>query len=255
MRSETVGISETIILIAEDDERSRAALRQHLQTAGYQVVEAADGEAALLQFERFPVDLIILDVLMPKMTGLEVCQWIRQQSDVPIIIVTVLGSADDRVAGLEMGANDYMVKPFSGRELVARIRAILRRTQRHHSPQETEGRSSKLGAHGPKPYTAIQAGVLTIDAATRRVYKNGQLVRLTEIEFHILRLLASEPNRIFSRAEILQQIWGYASSDRLDTKTVDVHISRLRIKLEDGKSASRFIMTIHGRGYTFVAQG
>lgn len=244
-----VGISETIILVAEDDEPSRAALRQHLKMAGYRVVEAADGEAALLQFERFEIDLVILDVRMPKLTGLEVCQLIRQQSDVPIIIVTALGSADDRVTGLEIGANDYMVKPFSGRELVARIRAILRRTQRRAVPEDSGGHWSGAA------HDTIQAGVLTIDAAARRVYKAGQPVRLTEIEFHILQLLASEPNRIFSRAEILQQIWGYAAPERVDTKTVDVHISRLRIKLNDGKSGNRFIMTIHGRGYTFMSQG
>lgn len=248
-----MGISETLILVAEDDAQSRAAVKQHLQAAGYQVVEAADGEAALLQFERFSVDLVVLDVMMPKMTGLEVCQWIRQQSDVPIIIVTVLGSAEDRVSGLEMGANDYMVKPFSGRELVARIRAILRRTQRRSSHEG--GEFGDAGATSKLHHNTIEAGVLTIDAAARQVYKNGQPVRLTEIEFHILQLLASEPDRIFSRAEILRQIWGYAASDRVDTKTVDVHISRLRIKLNDDKSEHRFIMTIHSRGYTFVAQG
>ena len=244
-----MGISETVILVAEDDNQSRAALRQHLRAAGYQVVEAADGEAALLQFERYAIDLVVLDVLMPKMTGLEVCQWIRQQSDVPIIMVTVLGSADDRVTGLEMGANDYMVKPFSGRELVARIRAILRRTQRRSNVEEPSRPSGGIAQN------TIQIGILTIDAAARRVYKNGEHVRLTEIEFHILQLLASDPNQIFSRAEILRQIWGYAASDRIDTKTVDVHISRLRIKLEDGKSDNHFIMTIHGRGYTFIEQG
>ncbi len=243
-----MGISKAVILVAEDDNQSRAALRQHLRAAGYQVVEAPDGEAALLQFERCAIDLVVLDVLMPKMTGLEVCQWIRQQSDVPIIMVTVLGSADDRVAGFEIGANDYMVKPFSGRELVARIRAILRRTQRRSSAEEPTSTPSGMA------HSTIQAGVLTIDAAARRVYKSGQHVRLTEIEFHILQLLASDPNKIFSRAEILRQIWGYAASDRVDTKTVDVHISRLRIKLEDGKSDHHFIMTIHGRGYTFIHQ-
>ncbi|MEL6764981.1 MAG: response regulator [Cyanobacteria bacterium J06607_6] len=241
-----MGKQETVILVAEDDNQSRAALGRHLRAAGYRVVEAEDGETALFQFERFDFDLVILDVLMPKLTGLEVCQHIRQQSDVPIIIVTVLGSADDRVSGLEMGANDYMVKPFSGRELVARIRAILRRTRRRVEIDTEEGAPGAIAHH------TLQVGSLNIDATTRRVYKHGRQIRLTEIEFHLLQLLASEPSRIFSRAEILHQIWGYSTTDRLDTKTVDVHISRLRIKLDEGEAGSSFIMTIHGRGYTFV---
>lgn len=239
-----MGKQNSVILVAEDDNQSRAALRGHLQAAGYQVVEAVDGEEALLQFEHFDIDFVVLDILMPKLNGLEVCRAIRQQSDVPIIMVTVLGSADDRVAGLEMGANDYMVKPFSGRELVARIRAILRRTPRRGAEESTESAAS---------VDSIEIGLLTIDPITRRVYKSGRFIRLTEIEFHILLLLASEPGRIFSRADILNQIWGYSSAEEMHTKTVDVHVSRLRVKLGKGRSNRSFIMTIHGRGYTFEA--
>ena len=181
------------ILIAEDDFRTRTALANSLKNVGYQVIAVADGQEAVDSFRAAAedIDLVVLDVLMPKLDGLQVCQALRAVSDVPIILATVLGSSSDRVTGLEMGANDY------------------------------------IGSHH---------------------------LRLTEIEFRLLSLLASKPGHIFSRGDILQSLWGYDASSASDTKTVDVHISRLRIKLNDTARDPKFIVTIRGRGYMFLIQ-
>ena len=212
------------ILIAEDDDRTRIALTKSLRAAGYRVIAAADGQAALDSFQSAPdaIHLVVLDVLMPRLSGFQVCQALRQISDVPIVIATVLGSSTDRITGLEMGANDYIVKPFSTKELIARIRSILRRT-----PRRIE--RSHISPIRP----ALEVGEITIDPSSRKASLSGHALRLTEIEFRLLELLASKPGHIFSRGDILQQLWGYDASTAADTKTVDVHISRLRIKLND----------------------
>jgi len=232
------------ILIAEDDNRTRSALTQSLSRAGYNVIAVADGQAALESFQSSAsaIDLVVLDVLMPKLNGFQVCQALRETSDVPIIIATVLGSSSDRITGLELGANDYIVKPFSTKELVARIRSILRR-----APKKPERLSAP-----PRP--SWQVGELSIDPSTRKASLNSHALRLTEIEFRLLELLASKPGQIFSRGEILQLLWGYDASSAVDTKTVDVHISRLRIKLNDTTHNPKFIVTIRGRGYMFLVQ-
>lgn len=235
-----------VILIAEDDDLTRRALVNSLKAADYQVIAATDGQEALDLFQQsHSVDLVILDVLMPRLNGFQVCQALRKMSDVPIIMATILSSSADRITGLEMGANDYIVKPFSTKELIARIRSILRRSPRH--PERSEPLKSP-----PRPTLAI--GSLTINPITRKAYRGSQQLRLTEIEFRLLELLASKPGRIFSRGEILQSLWGYDSSSATDTKTVDVHISRLRIKLNDNTHHPQFIMTIRGRGYMFLIQ-
>ena len=235
-----------VILIAEDDSRTRQALTSSLESAGYQVIAAVDGQQALELFRRAKrVDLVILDVLMPRLNGFEACRALRQMSEVPIIMATVLGSSTDRITGLEMGANDYMVKPFSTKELIARIRSILRRSPR---------RPQNLSPTQPSNHRALTAGPLTIDPITRKAYRGSKQLRLTEIEFRLLELLANKPGRIFSRGEILQSLWGYDASSATDTKTVDVHISRLRIKLDDNTRNPQFIMTIRGRGYMFLIQ-
>ncbi len=234
--------SNFVILIADNDDRTRQALTNSLRTAGYEVIAAANGQTALAHFHAAPtVDLVVLDVLMSELDGFQVCQALRQISDVPIIIATVLGSPADRVTGLEMGANDYIVKPFSTRELIARIRSILRRAPRYPNP--------------PTPsHQVIKVGQLTIDPITRRVYRQSHQLHLTEIEFRLLELLASKPGHIFSRGDILSSLWGYAASSAADTKTVDVHISRLRIKLNDHTQDPDFIVTIRSRGYMFLVQ-
>ncbi|MEM9264256.1 MAG: response regulator [Cyanobacteria bacterium P01_F01_bin.13] len=232
-----MGKFKAVILIAEDEVHIRNALRRNLIKAGYDVLLAADGEEALVQFRSYAVDLVVLDILMPKLDGLQVCQLIRQESGVPIIMATVLGSTSDRVTGLELGANDYIVKPFSSRELIARIRTILRRV----SP-DTRGKSNVRAGD----LESISVGDLSLYPQTRKVYDQNTPIRLTEIEFHILYLLAQSPGQIFTRDNILRQVWGYTDNAALETKALDVHISRLRTKLEN--STAR-IMTIQGRGY------
>jgi two-component system, OmpR family, response regulator RpaB len=234
------------ILIAEDDLRTRTALTNSLEAAGYTVMAAADGQAALEQFQSAAddIDLVVLDVLMPRLDGFQVCQELRKISDVPIIMATVLGSSADRVIGLEMGANDYIVKPFAISELIARIRSILRRSLRRHEQPEP----------APLPQNLIEIGQLKIDPTARKAYLGSHRLRLTEIEFRLLELLANKPGYIFSRGEILEELWGYDASSAADTKTVDVHISRLRIKLNDHTRNPDFIVTIRGRGYMFLVQ-
>ncbi|MEL6350400.1 MAG: response regulator [Cyanobacteria bacterium J06627_28] len=237
--------SSYTILIAEDDARTRTALTHSLKAAGYQVIAAADGQAALDSFHAAAdtIDFVVLDVLMPRLDGYQVCQALRELSDVPIIMATVLGSSSDRVTGLEMGANDYIVKPFSTKELIARIRSILRRSPKRPARPST-----------PPPRPLLTLGHLVIDPSSRKASMDGVPLRLTEIEFRLLDLLASKPGHIFSRGDILQLLWGYDASSAADTKTVDVHISRLRIKLDDTTHDPKFIVTIRGRGYMFLVQ-
>lgn len=233
-----MGKFKAVILIAEDEVHIRKALERNLIKAGFDVILAADGEETMAQFRAYAIDLVVLDVLMPKLDGLQVCQLIRQESDVPIIMATVLGSPADRVTGLDLGANDYLVKPFSSRELIARIRSILRRL----SPASRDRSTVRV-----RDSSTLSIGDLILYPQTRKVYDQNTYIRLTEIEFHILYLLAQAPSQIFTRDNIMQQVWGYA--DTLETKALDVHISRLRTKL--GKSTVR-IMTIQGRGYMLL---
>ncbi|MBE9078999.1 response regulator [Romeria aff. gracilis LEGE 07310] len=238
--------SRAVILIAEDDDRVRDTLERSLAAAGFAVITAADGQEALKRFQQAEiVDLIILDILMPRLDGFQVCQLLRQVSDVPIIMATVLNSASDRVTGLELGANDYVVKPYSTKELIARIRSILRRMPR---------RGSIAPAASFERPNMIEVGPLTLDSVTRKLYRGSRYIRLTEVEFRLLELLVGEPGHIFSRSEILQRIWGYEANSLVDTKTVDVHISRLRVKLKDDTQSPQFIVTIRGRGYMFLVQ-
>lgn len=234
---------KAVILIAEDEAHIRNALQRNLSNAGYDVILAADGEEAMAQFRAYAVDLVVLDILMPKLNGFQVCQLIRQESDVPIIMATVLGTPSDRVAGLDLGANDYIVKPFSSRELIARIRSILRRLSPEPIREKTVARSADL--------EVVSVGDLILYPQTRKVYDSNSHIRLTEIEFHILYLLAQAPGQIFTRDKILRRVWGYTNDADLETKALDVHISRLRTKLD--KTVVR-IMTIQGRGYMLMSQ-
>lgn len=228
---------KAVILIAEDEVHIRNALQRNLTQAGYEVILAVDGADAIAQFRAYEVDLVVLDVLMPELDGFQVCQLIRQESNVPIIMATVLGSPSDRVAGLDLGANDYIVKPFSSRELIARIRSILRRL----SPAGKERSTSRVS-----PLEVVSVGNLMLYPQTRKVYDSNTPIRLTEIEFHILYLLAQSPGQLFTRENIFQRVWGYTNDADLETKALDVHISRLRAKLD---SSTVQIMTIQGRGY------
>lgn len=235
----------SVILVAENDARTRNAIVKSLCAASYEVIAATNGQEALDRFHSVAVDLVVLDILLPQIDGFQLCQMLREISDVPIIITTILGSPADRVTGLEMGANDYIVKPFSTQELIARIHVVL---------QDASEPSNPVEAFDSLSPATLKAGQLTIDPHNRRAYRNSHRLQLTEIEFRLLAMLASKPGHIFSRSELLQSLWGYDDSSATDTKTVDVHISRLRIKLNDLAHDPQFIATIRSRGYMFLVQ-
>jgi OmpR family response regulator RpaB len=222
------------ILVIDDEASIRQIVETRLKLAGYDVITAADGVEALEQASTHQPDLIVLDIMMPKLDGFEVCRELRKNMTTPIIMLTAKGDITDRIAALELGADDYVVKPFSPRELEARIKAVLRRT---HTDQAKQ--------------TVINVDKLTIDTGKRQVLKSGEKVKLTEMEFNLLELLATNPGRAYSRSEILHQVWGYRLSQYSDTRVVDVHISRLRSKLEDDPSSPELILTARGTGYMF----
>ncbi|WP_164929702.1 response regulator transcription factor RpaB [Gloeobacter violaceus] len=226
------------ILVVDDEASIRRILETRLSMIGYDVVTAADGEEALEVFSREHPDLVVLDVMMPKLDGYGVCQELRKDSDVPIIMLTALGDVADRITGLELGADDYVVKPFSPKELEARIRSVLRRADRDT-------------ASGIPSSGVIHVGDLKIDTNKRQVYKRGERIRLTGMEFSLLELVVSRSGEPFSRSEILQEVWGYTPERHVDTRVVDVHISRLRSKLEDDPSNPELILTARGTGYLF----
>ncbi|MEO0946896.1 MAG: response regulator transcription factor [Cyanobacteria bacterium J06641_5] len=226
------------ILVVDDEASIRRILETRLSMIGYDVVTAADGEEALETFGSSKPDLVVLDVMMPKLDGYGVCQELRKESDIPIIMLTALGDVADRITGLELGADDYVVKPFSPKELEARIRSVLRRVD-------------KEGSSGIPSSGVIHVGNIKIDTNRRQVYKGDERIRLTGMEFSLLELMVSRSGEPFSRAEILQEVWGYTPERHVDTRVVDVHISRLRAKLEDDPSNPELILTARGTGYMF----
>ena len=221
------------ILIIDDEELLVKGIRYNLQNEGYEVLTGSDGQQAVELAADPEVALIVLDVMMPVMDGLEACRRIREFSDVPIIMLTAKTEDMDKLLGFEQGADDYLTKPFNILELKARIRALLRRSRR-----EDAGRR-------------ITRGSITVDASARNVYKNGRVVELTAKEFDLVELLIRYPNRVFSRENLLDTIWG--DDYRSDIRTVDVHIRRIREKLEDNPAAPEAIMTKWGVGYYFKA--
>ncbi|RCJ36671.1 DNA-binding response regulator [Nostoc punctiforme NIES-2108] len=227
------------ILVVDDEASIRRILQTRLEMIGYSVVTASDGEEALSAFRLLTPDLIVLDVMMPKLDGYGVCQELRKESDVPIIMLTALADVADRITGLELGADDYMTKPFSPKELEARIACVLKR------------RSHKNSVNIIPNSGIIHVGNLKIDINKRQVYKNEQRIRLTGVEFSLLELLVNHSGKIFSRLEILQQLWGFVPEMNTDTRVVDVHISRLRTKVESDPNDPEFIITARGNGYFF----
>lgn len=222
-----------LILLVDDEEALVKGLSLSLQQAGYRVISAPDGPSGLrLALEQAP-DLVILDVMLPGMDGFEVCRQIRRHSDVPIVMLTARSEDVDVIVGLELGADDYVVKPFRARELIARLRAILRRVAR-----EREGRRQIL-----------RAGELEIFPFRRLVTLGGKPVPLTPKEFDILTYLAEHPDRVFTREQILQAVWGYDFYG--GQRAVDVHIRRLREKIEPDQAHPRFLHTSWGKGYYF----
>jgi OmpR family response regulator RpaB len=227
------------VLVVDDEASIRRILDTRLSMIGYIVITACDGEEALSLFRKEAPNLVILDVMMPKLDGYGVCQEIRKTSDVPIIMLTALGDVADRITGLELGADDYVIKPFSPKELEARIRSVLRRTEK----VQLSSSHHKSGI--------VQFSFLKIDFNRRQVYKADERIKLTGMEFSLLELLISRSGQAFSRAEILQEVWGYTPERHVDTRVVDVHISRLRAKLEIDPSNPDLILTARGTGYLF----
>jgi two-component system response regulator ResD len=220
------------VLVVDDEESVRELIELYLTKEGYNVLLAKDGKEALrLNGESHP-DLIVLDLMLPGMDGWEVCRQIRSNSRVPIIMLTARSEEVDRVVGLELGADDYVVKPFSPREMVARVKAVLRR-----------------GAAGPGEQETLTFPGLRIDRTQHRLEVDGEEVHLTPTEFRLLWCLAGQPGRVFSRADLLDKIWGYDSES--DARTVDVHIKRLRQKTKAAEKKSFAITTVWGLGYKF----
>ncbi|ACX52161.1 two component transcriptional regulator, winged helix family [Ammonifex degensii KC4] len=217
------------ILIVDDEHRIREVLRKYLVAEGFGVGEAADGEAALAEIRSGHWDLVILDIMLPKIDGWEVCREIRKISDVPILMLTARGDEIDRVLGLELGADDYIVKPFSPREVVARVKAVLRRARKSSTPGKQ-----------------IVLGNVVIEPEARTVTVGGKTLALTPKEFDLLLTLARSPGKVFRREELLDLVWGYDFYG--DSRTVDTHVARLREKLNQA-GAPPLIATVWGVGY------
>jgi DNA-binding response OmpR family regulator len=227
--------NSSTILLVDDEEAVQKLLTFPLERDGYRVVQARDGEEALRRFEEQPIDLVVLDVMLPKLDGLEVCKRLRATSHVPIIMLTARDDEVDKVLGLELGADDYITKPFSIREFRSRVRAALRRAS-----------APRHDASEPEP---IVVDGLAIDPARRSVEVDGQPVELTYVEFELLTTLVSRPGRVYSRRALLEALWG--DSDYRDPRTIDVHIRHLREKLEREPSEPEYILTVRGVGYRF----
>ena len=219
----------------DDEQAVQTLLTYPLRKEGYEVVGAVDGHEALNRFSEERFDLVVLDIMLPKLDGIEVCRRLRTHSQVPIIMLTAKGDEVDKVAGLEMGADDYITKPFSVREFRSRVKAALRR-----------GKMAGTGLSGGEP---IRAGDLEIDFERRSVTLAGNPVQLTYVEFEILAALAGSPGRVFTRETLLEHIWG--DSTYRDPRTVDVHIRHLREKLEGDPKKPEYLFTVRGVGYRF----
>jgi DNA-binding response OmpR family regulator len=223
------------ILLVEDEDSVQKLLAYPLEREGFRVLQARDGEEALQRFASEQVDLVVLDIMLPKLDGLEVCKQLRASSSVPIIMLTARDDELDKVLGLELGADDYITKPFSIREFRSRVRALLRRAAApRHDPREAE---------------VIASDGLRIDLGRRMVELEGKPVQLTYVEFEILRILASNPGRVYTRQMLLEGLWG--GSDYREPRTIDVHIRHLREKLERDPREPELIFTVRGVGYRF----
>jgi DNA-binding response OmpR family regulator len=218
------------VLVVDDEPIVREVVAGYLRRDGYRTLEASDGNTAKAIVERESPALVVLDLMLPGADGLEVCRWIRRRTDVPVIMLTARGEEADRIIGLELGADDYVTKPFSPRELVARVRSVLRRSEPAHNKPERFG-----------------FGEIEIETSTREVTRAGRALKLTVKEFDLLSFLARHPRQVFSREQLMDRVWGYSAA--LDTGTVTVHIRRLREKIEDDPSHPRHLETVWGVGY------
>ncbi len=225
--------SNAPVLVVDDEPMVREVLAQYLVADGYEVVESADGEDAIAKITELSPRIVLLDLMLPKRNGLEVLRFIRQTSELPVILLTARGEEADRVEGLEAGADDYVVKPFSAREVVARVRTVLRRT---------------AGTEAPPILTSFAD--VTIDPARREVTKGGEPVELPRKEFELLSCFLTHPGEALTREDLLAKVWG-SSSEWQDPSTVTVHVRRLRGRLEDDPSAPKHFVTVFGHGYRF----
>jgi DNA-binding response OmpR family regulator len=225
----------TTVLVVDDEPIVRDVVTRYLERDGHTILTADSGDQARGLIEGEAPSLVVLDVMLPGETdGLALCRWIRATSDLPVILLTARGDEADRIVGLELGADDYVTKPFSPRELATRVKAVLRRARPATPPPER-----------------IELGALVLDAAQHEARRDGKAVRLTAREFELLWFLASNPNRVFSRDQLMARVWGYSSA--LDTGTVTVHVRRLREKLENDASRPELIETVWGVGYRLRA--
>ncbi|MBM3181834.1 MAG: response regulator transcription factor [Chloroflexi bacterium] len=228
-------MSDKRILVVEDEPSLAEVVSLYLKRAGFQVQVAADGKQAMNILEKQIPDFVILDLMLPEVDGLSLTRWLRDRSNVPIIMVTARREEIDRIAGLEMGADDYVVKPFSPQELVSRVRAVLRRIGREQAGAELE--------------RVLSFDTITISSLTRVVTVKGSQVELTAKEFDMLYLLARHPKQVFTRDQLLERVWGGAAY--IDPGTVTVHVRRLREKIESDPSSPKHLLTVWGVGYKF----
>ncbi|MAR52087.1 MAG: DNA-binding response regulator [Propionibacteriaceae bacterium] len=235
------------ILVVDDEPAVRRVLLMRLQLAGYNVISAEDGEEALEVFHNEAPDLVVLDVMLPKMDGFAVCRRLRAESCVPIIFLSALESISERVAGLDLGADDYLPKPFSPKELEARISTILRRVGSGSATVEPREIPSGQGV--------MKVGDLVVDTNRRQVTRGSERIALTYTEFSLLELLFREPGHVVPRAEILEQLWGYPPRRAADLRVVDVYVARLRGKLEPDPRNPELILTVRGIGYSSQRMG
>src|SRR5438067_12483504 len=226
--------SSSTILLVDDEDAVQRLLTYPLEREGFRVLQARDGEEALRRFAELAVDLVVLDLMLPKLDGLEVCKRLRGSSSVPIIMLTARDDELDKVLGLELGADDYITKPFSIREFRSRVRAVLRRAAAPRQERATE---------------TIEVDGLVIDPARRAVELGGMPVQLTYVEFELLRTLASHPGRVYTREMMLDALWG--DHAYREPRTIDVHVRHLREKLEQDPREPRYILTVRGVGYRF----
>jgi DNA-binding response OmpR family regulator len=221
------------VLVVDDEPIVREVVVRYLRREGFRTLEAGDGDAAREILERETPSLVVLDLMLPGTDGLTLCRWIRQRSNLPVIMLTALGEESDRIVGLELGADDYVTKPFSPRELAVRVKAVLRRAGAATAGSEV-----------------TRFGDVELDAAGRFASRAGEPLTLTAKEFDLLWFLATNPGRVFSRGQLMASVWGYEAA--LDTGTVTVHVRRLREKIEVDPSQPRFLQTVWGVGYRFT---
>ncbi|HTI13033.1 MAG TPA: response regulator transcription factor [Dictyobacter sp.] len=244
------------ILVIEDEANITQVIRLYLEKANYTVITASDGIAGLELHAREHPDLVVLDLMLPVLDGMEVCRRIRTWANTPILMLTARQGEDDRISGLEAGADDYVVKPFSPRELVSRVKAILRRTGTGSTGEAATTTIKEVPEEAPPPAPSVSSSEelrferLAINLPSRRVLANSKQVALTVKEFDLLVALASAPDRVFTRETLLNQVWGYSYLG--DGRTVDVHIGTLRKKLEAVPGTPHYIQTVWGVGYKFV---